>query len=111
MFRHVKAAVAASVIWVGAAGVATAITSYEGKDYSFNFGLRHITACDKESDSTPVKGVYDDNNSGNGIGDVKDSSGNDGRCASENTTRDIDRHKTCEYRSFWPDACGSWRAT
>ncbi len=71
MVRYVKVLAAASVVWGSAGGIAGAVTSYEGKDYSFNFGLRHITACDKESDSTPVKGVYDDNNSGNGIGDVK----------------------------------------
>lgn len=96
-----------------APGVANAVRSYQGSDYSEDYNTKKsIRTCDQESDSTPVKGVYDMNSGSDG--DVKDSDGNNGVCGSKTvstTSNYIMRHKTCEYRSFWPDECGNWQAT
>lgn len=100
-----------ALLWAVSFGVAGAAFSYEGSDYSYDYNSKsYIATCDQESDSTPVKGEYDFNNSGGSDGNVKDSDGNNGSCASKNTNGVIVRHKTCEYRSFWPDTCGSWVA-
>ncbi|MFE2044214.1 hypothetical protein ACFXAZ_25470 [Streptomyces sp. NPDC059477] len=102
---------AVAVLFFGAITGASALTSYNGSDYSFDSESRErMTACDKESDSTPVKGEY--YNVGNNTKrDVKDSDGNNGTCASEgNGVGKVLKHKTCEYRSAWPDACGNWQS-
>ena len=49
--------------------------------------------------------------SGGSDGSVKDSDGNNGVCATKDTGGTVSRHKTCEYRSAWPDSCGNWQAT
>ncbi|WP_093850981.1 MULTISPECIES: hypothetical protein [Streptomyces] len=87
------------------------MTSYNGNDYSYDSQSRErMTACDQESDSTPVKGEYYNVNDGTKR-DVKDSDGNNGVCASEgNGAGKVLKHKTCEYRSLWPDACGNWQS-
>ena len=103
---------AMAAVWVLGAGAAGAATSYEGSDYSYDYSSRtRMAACDHESDSTPVKGEYDFNNSGGSDGSVKDSDGNNGVCATKDTGGTVSRHKTCEYRSAWPDSCGNWQAT
>lgn len=108
----VRAAAAATVVWAIGAGAAGAATSYEGSDFSYDFSSRrYMAACDQESDNTPVKGEYDFDLAGASNGDVRDSDGNNGICATKNTGGTVARHKTCEYRSLWPDACGNWQAT
>lgn len=101
-----------AAVWALGAGSAGAVTSYQGDDYSYDYSTKtHMAACDMESDSTPVKGEYDFNSSGGSNGDVRDSDGNNGICATKNTGGTVARHKTCEYRSAWPDTCGNWQAT
>jgi hypothetical protein len=99
-----------------APGVAGAAYSYQGSDYSYNNSTRTIMyACDKESDETKVKANYR-RASGSYLGNVYDVDGNNGKCASGYTATQYDsrdtvvEHKTCEYRSFWPDECGNWVA-
>lgn len=95
----------------GGSSGAASVYSYEGNDYSWNATSKSLKACDQEADSTPVKGEYDYDFSGGGSGSVKDSDGANGICASTSTANIIKRHKTCEYRSGWPDACGNWNST
>lgn len=107
-----KAAGVAAILLAGSYGVADATTSYNGADYSFDAGsYRYLVTCDRESDSTPVKGWYDLNTSGGANGSVTDSDGNNGRCASGYAGGTIRRHRTCEAPRFWPDTCGNWQAT
>ena len=99
---------------LSAPAVAGATYSYQGSDYSYDSSSRtKMTTCDKESDSTPVKGHYKRNNGS--TGDVRDADGNNGVCGSgwannANPSMYVVEHKTCEYRSFWPDECGNWVA-
>ncbi len=95
----------------GGASSAASVYSFEGSDYSWNASSTSLKACDQESDSTPVKGEYDYDQSGGGSGSVKDSDGANGICASRTGLNIIKRHKTCEYRTAWPDACGNWQST
>ncbi len=91
-------------------GSADAVFSYQGSDYSFDwYGSQQYT-CDEESDSTPVKANYQLTDGT--YYDVRDSDGNNGNCAGGPWTYAyIHRHKTCEYRSWWPDTCGNWAYT
>ncbi|WP_431780940.1 hypothetical protein [Streptomyces chumphonensis] len=87
---------------------ASALASYNGSDYSYDFNSRtDIKTCDKESDSTGVKAVYEYGSSGSGS--VKDGDGNNGVCAQEGSPGKITGHKTCETPNFWPDSCGNWQ--
>lgn len=94
--------------------VASAVYSYHGSDYSYDSNSRtRMTACDRESDSTKVKAVYHRTGAyGLADIDVYDTDGNNGVCGSGNlpSGTTVIEHKTCEYRSFWPDACGNWQA-
>jgi hypothetical protein len=72
-----------------------------------------MTTCDSESDSTKVKANYRRNNAS--TGNVYDVDGNNGRCGSgwvntANPDLYVVEHKTCEYRTAWPDECGNWVA-
>lgn len=114
MTRLAVAIMSGATCAVLSAGAAEAVKSYQGSDYSQDYNTRkYIETCDMESDSTPVKGIYEMNTGSSG--DVKDADGNNGVCGSKNaagtTSNYINRHKTCEYRSFWPDECGNWQAT
>lgn len=103
---------AALVAFVSFGGGSSAVYSYQGSDYSYDYGsYRSMRVCDQESDETPVKGEYDYDLSGGGSGSVKDSDGNNGVCATGTVANIIKRHKTCEYRSFYPDTCGNWQTT
>lgn len=112
--RHVLNGAAALLISVAilAASSATvgAVTSRQGDDYSFDYSGTYITTCDEESDQTRVKSVADNDAFGSGIDAAKDVDGNNGICATSNLPWTIHRHKTCEYRSFWPDECGNWQS-
>ncbi len=103
---------AALVVIVMAIAHANAATSYQGSDYSYDHSQTYITTCDQESDNTKVKSeVDDDNSNANGTTDAAhDVDGNNGICASCNAGWSIHRHKTCEYRAWWPDQCGNWQA-
>jgi len=97
-----------SALVLAAPATAAALTSYQGSDYSQDFNSRHnMRTCDQESDQTPVKAVYQKTDGR--WDDVKDSDGNNGRCAEEGTGGTVLKHKTCEYRWGWPDACGNWQ--
>lgn len=87
-----------------------AVTSWQGDDYSYDYSKTYITTCDEESDRTRVKSVADDDALGSGIDAAKDVDGNNSICATSNLEWTIHRHKTCEYRSFWPDECGNWQS-
>lgn len=90
-------------------GVAVGVYSWNGSDYSWDYSSTGIQTCDMESDSTKVKSKADNDNDGSGSNAAKDVDGNNGICATANMGWDIWRHKTCEYRSFWPDDCGNWQ--
>jgi hypothetical protein len=99
------------VIFVGSSATASAVVSWQGDDYSYDYNSRvYLKTCDMESDGNEVKGVYDSNNSGDPSGYVLDSDGNNGVCGSKNTGIIIVRHRTCEAINFWPDNCGNWQA-
>lgn len=109
-FQALAAGAAFALLFFGAPATASAVVSYQGDDFSQDYNSRdRIRACDQESDETPVKGEYQ--LFGGGSGDVRDSDGNNGICAHEDPSSEITRHQTCEYRSFWPDACGNWQDT
>lgn len=114
--RQLIRSVVFSVLVVLASSVGThaavAVKSYQGADYSYDYDSKHkMRTCDQESDSTPVKGVYERENGSRG--DVKDADGNNGVCGSGYVGDGhwVERHKTCEYRPLWPDECGNWQAT
>ena len=105
------ALLASAVLLAVSSTVAGAVSSYQGDDLSWDWSGSHITTCDEESDATQVKSVADDDAMGSGIDAAKDVDGSNGVCATSNLPWTIHRHKTCEYRSFWPDQCGNWQAT
>jgi hypothetical protein len=106
-----RSVVVSCVILIVSSAAASAIVSYHGDDYSFDYNAKtYIKACDMESDGNEVKGNYDFNNSGDASGSVIDGDGNNGVCASKNTAGTIVRHRTCEAINFWPDSCGNWQA-
>ncbi|MEU3046658.1 MULTISPECIES: hypothetical protein [unclassified Streptomyces] len=108
--RLAAAGVAVAGLVVFAPTTASALWSYNGDDYSYDHNSRNnITTCDKESDQTGVKAVYE-----YGLGardEVKDGDGNNGVCAGEGTPGPllINGHQTCETPHFWPDSCGNWK--
>ena len=91
--------------------LAGAVTSYNGLDYSYDYRVTYMGTCDEESDQTKVKSIADDDQYGSGTDAAKDVDGNNGICGTANMGWSIYRHRTCEYRSWWPDDCGSWQAT
>ncbi|SFD62914.1 hypothetical protein [Streptomyces aidingensis] len=102
---------AVTALFVSAPTAAHALYSYNGADYSYDFNNRNdIETCDKESDSTGVKAVYE-YGSNNDTDSVKDGDGNNDHCAREGApgTNKINGHKTCETPNFWPDSCGNWQ--
>lgn len=113
--RHALCGAAALLVSTAILAVSSsavgAVTSYQGDDFSYDWSDTYITTCDEESDQTRVKSVADDNASGSGIDAAKDVDGNNDICATSNLPWTIHRHKTCEYRSFWPDECGNWQST
>lgn len=106
--RTLFALLVSSVV-LSISGIAAGIYSRNGSDYSWDYSSTGIQTCDMESDSTKVKSKADNNNIGTGYNAAKDVDGNNGICASANMGWDIYRHRTCEYRSFWPDDCGNWQ--
>lgn len=108
----IRSCVFAAVIWTAGFGVASAVTSYQGDDFSFDYFSRtYMAACDQESDGNQVKGNYDFDNSGGTDGSAMDEDGNNGVCGTANTFGTVIRHRTCEVQQFWPDNCGNWQAT
>lgn len=101
--------IAMAILAVSSATVG-AVTSWQGDDYSYDWSGTYITTCDEESDQTRVKSVADNDAFGSGTDAAKDVDGNNGICATSNLPWTIHRHKTCEYRSFWPDECGNWQS-
>ena len=91
--------------------VASAVTSWNGDDYSKDYSDTYMETCDMESDEVKVKSQADDDGYGSGTDAAKDVDGNNGVCGTANMGWSIYRHRTCEYQSFWPDACGNWKAT
>lgn len=100
-----------AVVLAASGTLAGAVKSYNGDDYSEDFDGSYIETCDMESDETKVKSQADDDNVGSGSDAAKDVDGNNGICGTANMGWSIYRHRTCEYRSLWPDACGNWQAT
>lgn len=109
-------AVRSLCLTVGVAGTALAsatgalaVTSYNGSDYSYDYNNRtYMATCDRESDRTRVRGEwYTDTGS---RGKVEDVDGSNGNCATARVNGSAARHRTCEYRDAWPDACGNWQA-
>ncbi|MDP1820106.1 MAG: hypothetical protein Q8K58_09490 [Acidimicrobiales bacterium] len=114
--RIIRQAAGAAVLSAAVLGssytVASAATSYQGSDYSYDYNSRHnLRNCDAESDSTATKGIYDFTASGDHNGSISDQDGNNGVCASKATGGTIARHRTCEIPNWWPDECGNWQAT
>jgi len=100
--------IAATSSW----GVAGAVRSTHGSDYSEDYQSNRLQNCDRESDSNHTQGVYDfDANTGGGDGDIEDSNGNNGDCAQTGELRaTIKRHRTCE-RNLLAWDCDNWADT
>lgn len=116
MERRLRKSAAALLLTIGvfavSFGAASAATSYQGSDYSQDYNTRrYLRNCDRESDSTSTKGIYDFNSTGGANGSISDQDGNNGVCASRNAGSTINRHRTCETPNWWPDTCGNWAAT
>lgn len=111
--RKLTGALALSAaVLAGSNAVASATTSFQGQDYSYDYSSRHNMAnCDQEADSTSTKGIYDFDNSGGSNGNISDQDGSNGVCASKPTGGTVVRHRTCETPNWWPDQCGNWQAT
>jgi len=111
MKRPMKVFALSLTLFAGSAATASAVTSYQGDDYSYDYNSKtYMKACDKESDGNEVKGNYDFNSSGDTNGSAIDSDGNNGVCGARNTGGTVARHRTCEAINFWPDNCGNWQA-
>lgn len=105
--RRFGAALTMVAMVVLAPTAASALTSYNGSDYSYDEENRsRITTCDRESDNTKVKAEFQ--TTAGWSSNVQDTDGNNGNCASRGSVGSVYKHKTCEFRSGWPDACGSW---
>jgi hypothetical protein len=93
---------------------AEAVRSYHGSDYSYNSSdLRKLYACDRESDSNKVKGVYDTDGNRQQDGAVHDNDGSNGNCASGYANSDdglIDHHRTCERATLTSWDCDNYVA-
>lgn len=94
-------------------GVAVAVTSYNGSDYSTDYNGGHqIKTCDREADSEQVHsdGRFTNGSSWNVM--ARDADGANTACAtSAYTSRVLSKHRTCEERDFAPDECGNWQGT
>jgi len=94
-------------------GVAGAVKSYQGDDYSFDtMNWRQMYTCDREADG---KDVHSDAKLANrttvGRASV-DTDGPGGTCGSSVLlSSDIVQHRTCEEIDWWPDKCGNWVGT
>ena len=108
--RTIAAAVLIAALLAVSGSLANAAKSYNGADYSEDFNDTYIRTCDEESDKTKVKSVVSRSKNGSAIDAARDTAGNNGVCGSANMGWSIYRHRTCEYRSLWPDACGNWKA-
>lgn len=110
--RMVASALAVSALTVsGSYTVAGAVRSEHGADYSEDYNsLRALRSCDRESDSNRVKGVYDFDTTGGGNGEIEDTDGSNGNCASTPTSESILRHRTCETATFGWD-CDNYQNT
>jgi hypothetical protein len=95
--------------FLGAPAGAHALISYNGADFTQDYeGQSRIRTCDRESDSTGVKGVYERYNGT--TGSVLDDDGNNGICAHEGSGGSYIRgHRTCEAPEWRPDSCGNWQ--
>ena len=72
-----KVATLSMVMFAGSAATASAVYSYQGDDYSYDYNSKtYMRACDRESDGNEVKGNYDFNGSGDTNGSAWDSDGN-----------------------------------
>lgn len=110
--RAAAAVVVCVAVLTASYGAVSAVYSYQGEDYSYDYNSRvYLRNCDQEADSTSTKGIYDFNSSGDSNGNVSDQDGANGVCASKNTGGTIARHRTCENPNWWPDTCGNWQAT
>lgn len=94
-------------------GVAGAVKSYQGDDYSYDFNnYRQMASCDGESDGHDV---HSDAKLANGTTVTRASVDTDGPGNSCGTSiylpSDIVQHRTCEDIDFWPDKCGNWVGT
>lgn len=105
------ALLAMALLTAFSATAVSAVTSTQGADYSFEYSTTYMQTCDEESDATKVKSVADSDNAGGGTDGAKDIDGDNGTCATKNMGWTVERHRTCEYRAWWPDTCGNWQAT
>lgn len=113
---RVRAVVGSAVLlFAASAGVAGAVTSYHGSDYSQDytgpFGpSTGFKTCDMESDNNKTKGGYATSPTGSEVGSVGDNDGANGVCASTSSAAKIRRHHTCEKNLLSWD-CDNWQAT
>ncbi len=111
--RSLTGLTAMAMLMTVSATAVGAVRSYNGSDYSYDYGSNHsyIATCDLEGDETKVKSVTDSDRYNGGESDAaKDVDGANGICATANMGYSIYRHQTCEYRALWKDACDNWQA-
>jgi|GEM_PF-4591098 len=92
------------------AGTAWALTSYDGDDYSFDWGwwgYGWVPVCDQETDGNGAYAPYQV--VGGWSGTIRDPDGSQPGCgwAGPYSTYPY-KHRACEDVAFWPDHCGPW---
>lgn len=87
--------------------VASAIRSYQGDDYSYDWsGVTRVAICDRETDSEGAYAKF------RPVGTSSDSRVDDGNgsrsgCGYTTSFSRIALHQACEDRQFVPDPCGN----
>lgn len=86
-------------------GVATALRSYHGSDYSEDFNAaQQVRACDKESDGNSVYASFQRRSSGH-----VDTTPRTGSCVASGVGARIYRHRVCEDLGWAGSRCGNNR--
>jgi len=109
MFTRRRLAIAAYLFAASVAflpGIADALTSYEGRDYSYDWGGAYgVGICDMESDNNPAYARYETNGNSRRL---DDSNGSQPGCTDQPLNTRLYRHHACE-GVFGNDPCGPWR--
>jgi hypothetical protein len=100
-------AFALAIAFAGLPGLASALYSYEGSDYSYDFNnIRQVAICDGETDGHQAYVNYTVTGQSQ-ILRVNDENGSVAGCASSGIYTRIYRHHACEVLDG-PDACGPY---
>jgi hypothetical protein len=90
--------------------MAETLYSYDGYDYSFNYGSvgdAWMGTCDQESDGNGAYSNFQTSGSGSTFR-LEDPNGSAAGCGYGGAYNAIYRHRTCEDIAFQPDSCGDY---